>query len=314
MKVLVTGGAGYIGAVLVPMLLKKGYQVRVLDTLMYGGQSLLPHFRNPSFEFIKGDIREAETVAEAVGGCDVVIHLAAIVGFPACRKYPELAQSVNVEGTKVVGQAAGKDRLVLLGSTGSNYGALVDEVCTEETPLNPLSLYGRTKTTAEQYLREHNRTIAYRFATAFGASPRLRLDLLVNDFVHKAVSERYLVVYEPQFMRTFIHVHDIARSFLFAIENAGRMEGEVYNIGSEEMNYSKAEVCKKIQERVPFYLHYANVGEDQDKRNYFVSYEKANQLGFRTTITLEEGIDELVRTMAIVDGGNPYSNVWPTAA
>jgi nucleoside-diphosphate-sugar epimerase len=208
-----------------------------------------------------------------------------------------------------VGRAAGKDRLVLLGSTGSNYGASVDIVCTEETPLTPLSLYGKTKTMGEMCLRENNRTIAYRFAAGFGASPRLRLDLLVNGFLHKTVSESYLVVYEPHFMRTFIHVYDIARSFLFAIQNADRTVGEVYNIGSEDMNYSKAEVCQKTRERVPYYLHYADVGEDQDKSNYFVSYEKASRPGYHTTISVEEGIDELVRTMAIVDGGNPYSNV-----
>ncbi len=309
MKILITGGAGYIGSVLTPLLLEKGYRVRVLDILMYGGTSLLPHFRNRNFEFIKGDIRDPETVEKAVEGCDAVIHLAAIVGFPACRRYPDLAQTVNVEGTKVVGRAAGKDRLVLLGSTGSNYGALEQEICTEETPLNPLSLYGKTKTAAELYLRENNRTIAYRFATAFGVSPRLRLDLLVNDFVYKAVTESYLVVYESHFMRTFIHVHDMARSFLFAIENADRMEGEVYNVGSETMNYSKAEVCEMIKAKVDYYLHYADVGEDVDKRNYTVSYEKFNKLGYRTTIPLEEGIDELVRTMAVVDVHNPHSNV-----
>lgn len=309
MKIFVTGGAGYIGSVLVPMLLQAGHKVRVFDSLMYTGHSLLPFFRNPEFSFVKGDVRDAAAVEKAMDGYDTVIHLAAIVGFPACRKSPDLAQSVNEEGTRVIGRAAGKDRLVLLGSTGSNYGAVIDEVCTEESPLNPLSLYGKSKTVAEQYLRENNRTIAYRFATAFGASPRLRLDLLVNDFVHKAVSESYLVVYEPQFMRTFIHVQDIARSFLFALDNADRMVGEVYNMGSPDMNFSKAEVCEKIRERIPYYLHYADVGEDQDKRNYVVSYEKINGLGFRTSITLEEGIDELVRVMAIVSGQSPYSNV-----
>lgn len=307
-KILITGGAGYIGSVLFPLLLEHGYQVRILDSLMHGGESLLPYFRNPCFEFVKGDIRDADAVRSAVQGCDVVIHLAAIVGFPACRKNPELTQAVNVEGTKIVGQAA-ENRLVLMGSTGSNYGALVDEVCTEETPLNPLSLYGKTKTAAECYLMENNRTIAYRFATAFGVSPRLRLDLLVNDFVHKAVKERYLVVYESHFMRTFIHVYDIARSFLFAVNNADRMTGQIYNMGSETMNYSKAYVCEKIKEKVDYYLHLANVGEDADKRNYQVSYQKINALGFFTTITLEQGIQELVQAMPAIDDRTPYSNV-----
>jgi nucleoside-diphosphate-sugar epimerase len=307
-RVLITGGAGYIGAVLFPMLLEKGHEVRIVDSLMYGGTSLLPHFHNPNFDFLRGDIRDQDTMDKAVDGCDIVIHLAAIVGFPACRKHPDLAQTVNVDGTRAVSRAA-KDRLVLFGSTGSNYGALVDQICTEETPLNPLSLYGKTKTAAERHLLENNRTIAYRFATAFGVSPRLRLDLLVNDFVHKAVKERYLVVYEAHFMRTFIHVLDIARSFLFAIENSDRMAGQVFNVGSEHMNYSKADVCERIKAKVEHYLHYADVGEDADKRNYEVSYKKINNLGYHTTIELDDGIDELIRALEIVDTITPYANV-----
>lgn len=309
MRILVTGGAGYIGCVLVPLLLENGYQVRVLDNLMYNGTGLLPHFRNPRFDFVKGDIRDPQTVRDAMQGCDVVIHLAAIVGFPACRKYPDLAQTVNVDGTKVVAEAVGRERLILFGSTGSNYGALEDEVCTEETPLNPLSLYAKTKAAAEQYLLENCNTIAYRFATGFGISPRMRLDLLVNDFVYSAVRIRHLVVYEAHFMRSFIHVHDIARSFLFAIDNVDRMHGQVYNVGSETMNYSKAQICEMIRDKVDFYLHYADIGEDADKRNYVVSYKKISSLGYRTTITLEEGIEELIQGLAVLDVRNPYSNV-----
>ena len=308
MRILVTGGAGYIGSVLVPLLLECGHRVRVIDNLMSGGGSLLYHFRNPCFEFVKGDIREAQAVRDAMRDCDVVVHLAAIVGFPACRKYPDMAQTVNVDGTKVIAKAAGKERLVLFGSTGSNYGALVDEVCTEETPLNPLSLYGKTKTAAELYLRGNCNTIAYRFATAFGLSPRMRLDLLVNDFVYTATTLRYLVVYEAHFMRSFIHVYDIARSFVFAIENAERMQGQVYNVGSESMNYSKEQVCDKIRQKVDFYLHYAEVGEDADKRNYVVSYRKIHDQGFRTTIGLDEGIDELVAGLEVLDVQNRYTN------
>jgi nucleoside-diphosphate-sugar epimerase len=307
-KVLVTGGAGYIGCTLVPLLLEKNHSVRVLDNLMYGGAGLLPHVRNPRFDFVKGDIRDPRAVGDAVRGCDAVIHLAAIVGFPACRKHPDEAQSVNVDGTKVVAEAAG-DRLVLFGSTGSNYGALVDAVCTEETPLNPVSLYGKTKTAAERLLMDRCKTIAFRFATAFGASPRMRLDLLVNDFVYTALKMRYLVVYEAHFLRTFIHVYDIARAFLFALENADRMRHQVYNVGSEGMNYSKAQVCEMIRERVEYYLHYADVGEDADKRNYVVSYAKIRALGYETTISVQQGINELVRAVRVLEYDTPYSNV-----
>lgn len=309
MKLLVTGGAGYIGCVLVPALLDRGYDVRVLDSLMYNGTGLLPHFRNRRFEFVKGDIRNPQTVHDTVQGCDAIIHLAAIVGFPACRKYPDLAETVNVGGTEVIAREVGRGRPVLFGSTGSNYGALVDDLCTEETPLNPASLYGKTKTVAEQHLLENCDTIAYRFATAFGLSSRLRLDLLVNDFVYTALKLRYLVVYEPHFMRTFIHVYDIARAFLFALENTSRMSGQVYNVGSESMNFSKAEVCEMIRKRVDYYLHYADMGEDADKRNYRVCYDKIHSLGFETAITLNDGVEELIRGIEVLDVRSPFSNV-----
>lgn len=309
MKVLVTGGAGFVGSTLVPMLLGEGFQVRVLDSLMYGGLPLLPFFSNPKFEFQRGDVRDRDAVTEAARDCDVIIHLAAIVGFPACRRYPDLAESVNVDGSRVIAKVAGRSRLVLFASTGSNYGALTDGVCTEETPLRPLSLYGKTKTHAEAHLLESCDTIAYRFATAFGLAPRLRLDLLINDFTYRALAQRNLIVYERHFMRSFIHVRDVARSFMFALDHAEGMRGQVYNVGSESMNYSKDQICQLLQKKVDFYLHYADIGKDADQRNYVVSYEKIHRLGFETTTTVEEGIDELIRGMAVVDVREPYSNV-----
>ena len=278
MKIVVTGGAGYVGTSLIPQLLAQGHHVRVLDSLLFGGDQLLPFFRNANFEFQKGDVRSVADVKSAVKGCDVVIHLAAIVGYPACRKEPKVAEEVNVQGTKNVAAAVSKDQLVLFGSTGSNYGA-VEDICTEETPLNPLSLYGQTKTIAETHLMANCSTIAFRFATAFGLSPRLRLDLLINDFTHRAVTQQYLVVYEKHFMRTFIHVHDMGRVFVFAIDNAAKMRGQIYNVGFDKLNFSKEEVCKLIESQVKCYVHYAEVGQDADKRNYTVSYKKINSLG-----------------------------------
>jgi len=308
MKVLVTGGAGYVGSSLVPQLLQGGHHVRVFDNLSFGGDQLLPFFRSPNFEFMKGDIRDPREVTLAVEGQDVIIHLAAIVGYPACRSDPKLAEEVNVTGTRNLARAVSRAQTVLFGSTGSNYGA-VEDICTEETPLTPLSLYGQTKTLAESILLSECSTVAFRFATAFGLSPRLRLDLLVNDFTYRAISQQYLVVYEAHFMRTFIHVHDMGRAFVFAIDNADRMLGQVYNVGSDRMNYSKRQVCELIQQQVQCYVHYAEVGEDADKRDYVVSYDKLSKLGYDVSISLGDGISELVSGYAVLSFKTPYSNV-----
>jgi len=307
MIILVTGGAGYVGTTLVPKLLEAGHEVTVFDNLMFGGNQLLPFFRFKNFNFVRGDIRMAPELKSAVEGNDVVIHLAAIVGFPACKNNPQLTKEVNVQGTVNLIEACTPDQVILYGSTGSNYGT-VDGVCTEETPLNPLSLYGYTKTEAEKMLLERNNSIAYRFATAFGISPRLRLDLLINDFTNKCMKDGYLVVYEKDFMRTFIHVADMANSFIFALQNLDKMINNVYNVGDASMNYSKEAVCNMIAERTNAFVHYEEIGSDADKRDYIVSYEKINKLGFKTTITIEEGIDEIVRALKIVDFQDPYTN------
>jgi nucleoside-diphosphate-sugar epimerase len=308
-RILVTGGAGYIGSVLVPELLKSGYQVTVYDSLMFGGNSLFTNFINPNFSFVEGDIRDTKKLEPIVQSHDVIIHLAAIVGYPACQKNQVLAKEVNLESTKRLVDMLRPEQYILFGSTGSNYGAVKEGICTEETPLNPLSLYGETKTEAERYLIENSNSTAYRFATAFGLSPRLRLDLLINDFVNKAINQKYIVVYESHFMRTFIHVKDIARSFQFAIKNEKKMTGEIYNVGGNSMNYSKRDVCNLIQSKVDYYLHLADIGMDADKRDYVVSYDKINSLGFETTISLEEGIDELVRGIKTIKYNDPYANV-----
>lgn len=312
MKILITGGAGYVGTSLIPLLLKEGHQVTVFDNLMYGGNVLIPFFRNKNFSFIKGDVRDSAALEAAVKGQDAVVHLAAIVGFPACRENPDLAEAVNVGGTKNLLKAMNNNQILLFGSTGSNYGKLselTEEICTEESPLRPLSIYGKTKTEAEKLVMENPNSVAFRFATAFGASPRLRLDLLINEFAYMAVKQKYLVIYEANFMRTFVHVHDMGRAFLFALTNFSKMKGQVYNLGSEKMNLSKKQIAELLAKKTGAYLHFADVGEDQDKRNYVVSYKKINSLGYDITIGVEEGMDELIRVLSAVHVTNPYSNI-----
>lgn len=285
MKVLVTGGAGYVGSVLVPHLLERGYKVRVLDNLSHGGMGLVPHCLDPNFEFIHGDVRDPEVMRDAVWDADVIIHLAAIVGYPACKKDPQLAEEVNLGGTRNLNAARSKSQMVVFASTGSNYGHVSEGLCTEETPLNPLTLYGVTNPEAEKLLLESGNVIVYRFATAFGLSPRLRLDLMINDFVYQAVVNHQLIVYEKQFRRTFIHVQDMARSLLFAIDHAGQMRDGVFNVGSEVANLTKEDVALMVREKVDYFLHFAEIGSDEDQRDYEVSFSRIRNLGFELSAT-----------------------------
>jgi len=307
-KILITGGAGYVGSVLVPILLEKGYYIRVIDNLMYGVSSLLSCFINKNFEFIKGDITSKEVIQNVLKDIDFIIHLAAIVGYPACKLNPKLAKRVNIDGTRNILEKKRKDQLLIYSSTGSNYGIVKDRICTEETPLNPISVYGKTKTEAEELIAISDNFITFRFATAFGLSPRLRLDLLINDFVNMALRRKEIILYERFFKRTFIHVRDMAKAFIFAIENADRLKGETFNVGSENMNYTKEEIANIIKNKISYYLHFAEIGEDEDKRNYEVSYKKINKLGYFTGITMEEGIDELIKGLKMINIPTYYSN------
>ena len=309
-NILITGGAGYVGTATVGLFLSKGYNVRIIDSLRFGGQAIIPFFAHPNFEFIKADIRDHKVTQEAVKGMDAVIHLAGIVGFPACRKEPELSRDINVNGTKIVVEATKGKIPVLFASTGSAYGKLIADLCTETTPLHPLSNYGEQKVEAEDIIKKNGKFVTYRFATAFGVSPRMRLDLLPNDFIYRAVREKTLIVYERHFMRTFIHVRDMARSFLFALENYPRMEGEVYNVGDNSMNYSKEAICNMIKGKLTdCYVHFADVGRDIDQRNYMVSYDKIEKLGFRNSVSMEDGIDELIKVAQAIEVQNPHYNV-----
>lgn len=296
-KVLVTGGAGYLGSILCEHLLNKGYEVVVLDSLLFGQQ---PHFHlmaNPSYDFIFGDVRDEKTMKAALKGIDVVIPLAAIVGAPACDRDPWMAQEVNFDAIRLLNKIRGKEQFVIYPTTNSGYGTKSGSVhCDENTPLDPISLYGRTKCDAEHELLSGANTVTLRLATVFGLSPRMRLDLLVNHFTYMAVTEGYLVIFEKDFKRNFIHVRDVADCFLHCMEHGGDMVGKPYNVGLDAANISKEELAVAIQEEVPhFYIHFSEVGSDPDKRNYVVSNQRLREAGFEAKRSLKEGIRELIK-------------------
>ena len=309
MRILVTGGAGYVGSTLVPMLLEQGHRVRVYDMLKFGGHGLLPCCQNPKFELMRGDVIDRDGMKKALDGIDAVVHLAAIVGYPACKKEPQLAQSTNVDGTRTLLDLRKPDQKVIYASTGSIYGSIPDYVCNENTPTAPITLYGETKAAAEKMVLDAGNGVAYRYATAFGVSNRMRLDLMPNDFTYQAVKNRNLIVYEGGFKRTFIHVRDMARSIMFALDRWDTVKDDVYNVGHESMNFTKEEIARQVLKHVNFYLHFAEVGTDADQRNYEVSYEKIRAKGFETTIDLDRGIAELARACNLIEFQNPYANV-----
>jgi nucleoside-diphosphate-sugar epimerase len=305
-NVLVTGGAGYVGSVATGEFLRAGHGVTVLDTLDAGGQGLLPYVPDRSFRFVRGDVRDPRAVAEAVKGQDAIVHLAAVVGFGACNADPHRAEGVNVGGTRAVLAARQPGQLLLYASTGSVYGAVPDGLCHEGIDPEPLSLYGRTKLQAERLALEAGGAVALRFATAFGMSPQMRLDLLVNGFVYSAKRRGYIVVYDRAARRTFIHVRDMARALLHTLEHFGAMVNGVYNAGSEGLNHTKDEIARLILARHPYFLTYGPVGGDEDQRDYAVSYERLRQHGFHTQVTMEDGIDELLRGADLLHHRGPF--------
>lgn len=309
MKVLVTGGAGYLGSILSGALLDAGHRVTVLDTLMYGQQSLFHLCADRRFEFVHGDARMESTMAPLLRDADVVIPLAAVVGAPACDRDPWLATSVNLEAIRLLDRLRSRDQLVVYPTTNSGYGTQSGEVhCTEETPLEPISHYGRTKVEAERVLLDSGGAVTLRLATVFGMSPRMRLDLLVNHFVYAAVTDGYLVIFEKDFKRNFVHIRDVADCFLHCIEHGASMAGRAYNLGLDSANLSKADLAAKIRKRVPsFHVEYSETGSDPDKRNYIVSSARLREAGFEAKRTLGNGIDELVKGYRIF-GRNPYKN------
>jgi nucleoside-diphosphate-sugar epimerase len=297
LRVLVTGGAGYLGSVLCEQLLASGYQVTTVDDMMYQQRSLLHLCANPQFDFVAGDARDKELMRRLVKEADVLIPLAAIVGAPACDRDPLLARSVNLEAVRLLSNLRSPQQMVIYPTTNSGYGTQSGDLfCTEETPLEPISLYGQTKSQAEAELLEASNVITLRLATVFGMSPRMRLDLLVNHFVYAAITDGYIVIFEKDFKRNYIHIRDVADCFVHCIENFKQMAGRPYNAGLDAANLSKEELALKIKDYVPnFYVHFAQVGSDPDKRNYIVSNQRLREAGFEAGRSLDDGIRELLK-------------------
>lgn len=309
-KVLVTGGAGYIGSILVPALLAKGYEVTVYDSLMYRQSSLLECCANPGFDFVRGDICDAGLLRSLVPKFDVILPLAAIVGAPACKANPALTRLVNNEAQKSIVSMVSKGQKVVFPTTNSGYGiGEKDNFCTEETPLRPISGYGKDKVEIEKAWLDKGNAVTFRLATVFGVSPRMRLDLLVNDFTYRAYRDRFIVLFEEHFRRNYIHIRDVAGAFLFGLENHDRMKGQAYNVGLSSANLTKRELCEKIRVYVHgFTILSAPVGEDPDKRDYIVSNAKIEALGWRPEHTLDTGIRELLKGFPLIQA-SPFANI-----
>ena len=309
-KVLVTGGAGYIGSILVPHLLLNGYEVTVYDNLMFQQTSFLDCCNHPDFHFINADVRNYERLKEAMKDKDILIPLAALVGAPLSNKDASSTIAINRDAVIAMNKMRSKNQRILFPTTNSGYGIGQEGIyCTEETPLKPISLYGTTKSEAEYDLLQSDNVITFRLATVFGCSPRMRLDLLVNDFTYRAFSQKYIVLFEAHFKRNYIHVRDVAKAFLFGINNFEKMKNQTYNVGLSTANLSKMELCLEIKKQIPdFFITESEINSDPDQRNYIVSNDKIESMGYLPGHDIQAGVRELIKGFSILTP-NKYSNV-----
>ena len=310
MKILITGGAGYIGSVLTPALLHAGHEVTVVDSFIFRQNSLADCCHYDRFRVVRGDCRDEGVIKPLLMQADVIIPLAALVGMPLCKLDAHGARTINQEAIEMICRLASKEQRIIYPTTNSGYGiGEKGKFCTEETPLRPISLYGVTKNNAEKAVLDRGNSVTFRLATVFGVAPRMRVDLLVNDFVYRAVNDKAVVVFEGHFKRNFVHIRDEARVFMHAMDNFESMKGRPYNFGLEDANLSKLELCEKIREHVPSFVFLeAPIGEDPDKRDYIVSNQRILSTGFKMEWDLDRGIRELMKGYAIMKNAQ-YSNV-----
>jgi nucleoside-diphosphate-sugar epimerase len=302
MNVLITGGAGYIGSVLTFQLLQAGHHVTVLDNFAFRQVSLADCCQYDSFQVVRGDCRDEPLMKKLMARADVVIPLAAVVGAPSCDKDPISARTINQEAVEWICRQAGREQRIIMPVTNSGYGiGEKNSHCTEESPLRPISLYGVTKVEAERAVLARENSLTFRLATVFGMSPRMRTDLLVNDFVYRAVNDRAVLIFEGHFKRNYIHIRDVARVFLYALEHFEEMKGKPYNVGLDEANLSKLELCAEIKRQIPEFVYVeAAIGKDPDKRDYIVSNARLAGTGFRTEWPLDRGIRELIKGYVVL--------------
>ena len=310
MKILITGGAGYIGSVLTPTLLALGHEVTVVDNLQLRQNSLADCCHYGSLQVVRGDCRDEALMKKLVAGAEAIIPLAALVGAPLCDRDPVAARTTNFEAVAMLCRLASPAQRILVPVTNSGYGVGEKGIhCTEETPLRPISLYGVTKVQAEEAILQRENSISFRLATVFGVSPRMRMDLLVNDFVYRAFNDRAVVIFEGHFKRNYIHVRDVVRVFIHGLDNFAAMKGRPYNVGLDDANLSKLELCAVIKKHLPKLVFLeAPIGEDPDKRDYIVSNARIAATGFKPEWNLDRGIQELIKGYTILRN-TLYSNV-----
>lgn len=315
-KVLITGGGGYIGNILTGLLLDNGFDVTVMDNLIHRQHGILEYCRNPNFHMVVSDVRNYQTYKEQIVKADTIVNLAAYVGMPLCNRFPIEARQVNQDSAEFLANTVSNEQLIVHANTNSGYGlgqhiAGKAVYCTEETPLNPISIYGKTKCAAEKAIMANGNNITFRLATVMGVSRKMRMDLLVNDFVFRAWNDKFIVLFESLFLRNFIHIHDVANAILHGIRNQGTMRGQVYNLGNTSANVNKMDLCLAIKKQVPeFYITESQINKDPDQRNYIVSNEKLETTGWKPNFSLDDTIREVLAACPIIKHTNcPFSDI-----